>query len=292
MVEESARYGDRVAIPEPYSIEHIPYAERHGHGGQLLWLWLAANLTIADYAIGFLPVRVLGLSLWPSIIALALGNILGGLVLAWSAAMGPAAGYPQMFIGRRAFGRVGGYLPAALNWLSTAGWFTVNTILGSFAIQLLVPGLPFPVAAAILVVVQTLLVVYGHNLIQAFERYLALILGILFGLAPVIAITHGSTIAACQPTTMRNTLSQFAVVLPVSFSYIMSWSPYASDYSRYLPEITSRSYIAIYVFIGAVLASFLTEVVGLLVAIVAPAGATPIAALKSVLGGLDAVSGG
>ncbi|TMD24322.1 MAG: allantoin permease [Chloroflexi bacterium] len=287
-MDESARYGDRVAIPEPYSIEHIPFAERHGHSRQLLWLWLAANLTIADYAIGFLPVRVLGLSLWPSIIALALGNILGGLVLAWSAAMGPAAGYPQMFIGRRAFGRVGGYLPAALNWLSTAGWFTVNTILGSFAIQLLVPGLPFPAAAVILVAAQTLLVIYGHNLIQAFERYMALILGVLFAIATVIALTHGSAIAAWHPKPVGSTVALFGIVLAVSFSYIMSWSPYASDYSRYLPEITSRSYIAIYVFIGAALASFLTEVVGMLVAILAPGATTPIAALKVAMGGFGA----
>ena len=286
-MEESARYGDRVTIPEPYSIEHIPFAERHGHSRQLLWLWLAANLTIADYAIGFVPVA-LGLSLGPAILALALGNILGGLVLAWSAAMGPAAGYPQMFIGRRAFGRIGGYIPAGLNWLSTAGWFTVNTILGAFAIELLLPGLPFWLSAAVLVVLQTLLVIYGHNVIQEFERYMVLILGVLFAIATVIALSHGSTIAAWHPKPLAGTLTLFAIVLAISFSYIMSWSPYASDYSRYLPEITSRSYIAIYVFIGAVLASFLTEVVGLLVAILAPAGATPIAALKTVMGGFGA----
>src|ERR1700737_4736808 len=271
-------------MPEPYSIEHIPFAERHGHSRQLLWLWLAANLTIADYAIGFVPVA-LGLSVGLAILALALGNILGGLVLAWSAAMGPAAGYPQMFIGRRAFGRVGGYIPAALNWLSTAGWFTVNTILGAFAIQLLLPGLTFWVAAAILVVVQTLLVVYGHNVIQEFERYMVLILGLLFTIATVIALTHGSTIAAWHPKPIASTLTLFAIVLAASFSYIMSWSPYASDYSRYLPEITSRSYIAIYVFAGAVVASFLTEVVGMLVAILAPGASTPIAALKTAMGG-------
>src|SRR6202022_1327807 len=281
---ESARYGDRVAVPEPYSIEHIPFAERHGHSRQLLWLWLSATLTIADFALGFLPVT-LGLPVAATLLALALGNILGGLVLAWSAAMGRAAGYPQMFIGRRGFGRVGGYIPAALNWLSTAGWFTVNTILGSFAIQLLIPGLPFLVAAAILVVVQTLLVIYGHNLIQEFERYLVLILGVLFTIATIIALTHASTIAAWHPKPVAGTLALFAIVLAISFSYIMSWSPYASDYSRYLPEITSRSYIAIYVFIGAVVASFLTEVVGVLVAILAPAGSTPIAALKTVMGG-------
>src|ERR1700730_17764461 len=275
---DSARHGNRVTSPEPYSIEHIPFAERHGHSRQLLWLWLAANLTIGDFALGFLPVE-LGLLVAATLLALALGNVLGGFVLAWSAAMGPAAGYPQMFIGRRAFGRVGGYIPAALNWLSTAGWFTVNTILGAFAIQLLLPGLTFWVAAANLVVVQTLLVVYGHNAIQEFECYMLLILGLLFTIATVIALTQGSTIAAWHPKPIASTLTLFAIVLAASFSYIMSWSPYASDYSRYLPEITSRSYIAIYVFIGAVVASFLTEVVGLLVAILAPAGATPIAAL-------------
>jgi NCS1 family nucleobase:cation symporter-1 len=141
------------------------------------------------------------------------------------------------------------------------------------------------VAAAVLVAVQSLLVIYGHNVIQTFERYLALILGLLFAIATVIALTHGTAIAAWHPKPVAGTLAWFAIVLAISFSYIMSWSPYASDYSRYLPEITSRSYIAIYVFIGAVVASFLTEAVGLLVGILAPAGATPVAALKTVMGG-------
>lgn len=289
MAETRVRYGDRVAVPEPYSIEHIPIAERHGRSRQLLWLWLAANLTIADYALGFIPVA-LGLSLGPALAALALGNVLGGLVLAWSAAMGPAAGFPQMFIGRRAFGRVGGYIPAALNWLSTAGWFTVNTILGSFAIQLLIPGLPFLIAALILVIFQTLLVVYGHNLLQAFERYMAGILGILFAVATVIALSHGSTITAWHPKPVAGTLALFAIVLAISFSYIMSWSPYASDYSRYLPESTSRTSIAVYVFIGSAVASFLTEVVGILVAILAPGASSSIAALKIALGGFGSLA--
>jgi NCS1 family nucleobase:cation symporter-1 len=289
VAEPAPHYGDRVAVPEPYSIEHIPFAERHGHSQQLLWLWLAANLTIADYAIGFVPVA-LGLPLLPAILALALGNVLGGLALAWSAAMGPAAGFPQMFIGRRAFGRIGGYLPAGLNWLSTAGWFTVNTILGAFAVQLLLPAIPFVVAAIVLVGAQTFLVIYGHNVIQVFERYMAGVLGLLFAVALVVALTHGSTIAAWHPKGGGNTLALFAIVLAISFSYIMSWSPYASDYSRYLPEITSRSYLGLYVFIGAVVASFLTEVVGVLVAILAPGAASSVAALKVAMGGFGAVA--
>ncbi|HEY8677707.1 MAG TPA: cytosine permease [Candidatus Dormibacteraeota bacterium] len=289
MAEPAAHYGDRVAVPEPYSIEHIPFAERHGHSRQLLWLWLAANLTIADYAIGFVPVAI-GLPLLPALLALALGNMLGGVVLAWSAAMGPAAGFPQMFIGRRAFGRIGGYIPAGLNWLSTAGWFTVNTILGAFAVQLLLPAIPFVGAAIALVGAQTLLVIYGHNVIQVFERYMAGILGLLFAIALIVALTHGSTISQWHPTRGANTLALFAIVLAISFSYIMSWSPYASDYSRYLPEITSRSYLAVYVFVGAAVASFLTEVVGVLVAILAPGAASSVAALKVAMGGFGSIA--
>ncbi len=280
----TARYGDRVATLEPYSIEHIPAQERHGESRQLLWLWLAANLTIADYALGFLPVT-LGLPLVPTLVALALGNILGGALLAWSAAMGPAAGYPQMFIGRRAFGRVGGYLPAFLNWLSTAGWFTVNTILGAFAVQLLLPGLPFPVAAVILVGAQALIVVYGHNFIHAFERWMAAVLGVLFAIATLLTLSHGATLAAWRPAAPTgSSLALFAIVLAASFSYIMSWSPYASDYSRYLPERTSRRRIVWYVFAGAAVASFWLEVVGALVAILAPGASTPVAGLKEVMG--------
>lgn len=284
-----AGYRDQVATLEPYSIEHIPVAERHGHSRNLFWLWLAANLTIADYAIGFLPIA-LGLPLLSTVLALALGNILGGAVLAWSGAMGPSAGYPQMFIGRRAFGRIGGYIPAALNWASTAGWFTVNTVLGAFAVQLLVPGLPFWVASLLLVGIQAVIVIYGHNLIQVFERWMAAVLGILFAIVTVLVLTHTSTIADWHPQAKLSGLALFAIVLAVSFSYIMSWSPYASDYSRYLPENTSGSRATLWIFLGAAIASFWLEVIGALVAILAPGAPNAVAGLKQAMGGFGPIA--
>src|SRR5438552_2430660 len=119
---------------------------------------------------------------------------------------------------------------------------------------------------------------------------MAAILGVLFAIGAVIALTHGSAISAWHPKPVGSTLALFAIVLAASFSYIMSWSPYASDYSRYLPEITSRSYIAIYVFVGAAVASFLTEVVGMLVAIIAPGASSSIAALKIAMGGFGVLA--
>ncbi len=280
----AARYGDRVGALEPYSIEHVPLEERHGRGRDLLWLWLAANLTIADYALGFLPVS-LGLPLGPTLVALALGNLLGGALLALCAAMGPRAGYPQMLIGRRAFGHVGGYGPALLNWVSTAGWFTVNTILGAFAVQVLLPGLPFPIAAFALVAVQVLLVIYGHNLIHAFERAMAALLGVLFA---VRRSSSSVTVGSWRPGTRSLQPAVFlplvGIVLAGAFSYIASWGPYASDYSRYLPERTPTTHLAWPVFLGSVVASFWLEVLGALIAILAPGQTNAVAALSNVLG--------
>ena len=280
----AARYGDRVGALEPYSIEHVPLEERHGRGRDLLWLWLAANLTIADYALGFLPVS-LGLPLGPTLVALALGNLLGGALLALCAAMGPRAGYPQMLIGRRAFGHVGGYGPALLNWVSTAGWFTVNTILGAFAVQVLLPGLPFPIAAFVLVAVQVLLVIYGHNLIHAFERSMAALLGVLFAVTTILVLGHGRQLAVWHPLLSTGRLLPLVgIVLAGAFSYIASWGPYASDYSRYLPDRTPTTHLAWPVFVGSVVASFWLEVLGALIAILAPGQSNAVAALSNVLG--------
>ena len=286
----AARYGRRVAALEPYSIEYVPLAERHGRSRDLLWLWMAANLTIADYALGFLPVS-LGLPLAPTLIALGAGNLLGGTLLALCAAMGPRAGYPQMFIGRSAFGRIGGYGPALLNWVSTAGWFTVNTILGAFAMQVLAPQLPFALAAFALVAVQVLLVVYGHNLIHAFERVMAGLLGVLFLASTLLVLGHGGQLAAWHPVVARGRLLPLVgIVLAAAFSYIASWGPYASDYSRYLPQATPTAALAWPVFLGASIASFWLEVLGALIAILAPGQTNAVAALSHVLGAFGPIA--
>jgi NCS1 family nucleobase:cation symporter-1 len=285
-----ASYGEKIFTVEPFSTEHIPQTERHGRARHLFPLWLGANLTIADYALGFLPIA-LGLPWRLTILAILLGNLAGGAVLGLSAAMGPGAGYPQLVLGRRAFGRVGGYLPAALNWVSTVGWFTVNNILGAFGLQILFPGLSFAVAALILVVVQVLLAVYGHNLIHSYERVMSVILGALFLVASIIALTRGQNLAAYVPRA-TGTLPLFAVVLAAAFSYIASWAPYASDYSRYMPSSTPLGASLGWTWLGSALASAWLELLGAAVAVVAGAqGKDPIAALRVVMGafGLPAV---
>ncbi|MDA4119425.1 MAG: cytosine permease [Thaumarchaeota archaeon] len=259
---------DKPVAVERVGIEHVPEDQRHGAPGRVFTLWFAANLTVADYVIGVLTVRVFGLTVIQALPVLAVGNLLGGILLGLSAAMGPKLGFPQMLSSRSSFGRKGNYLFGGLNWISTVGWFTVNTILGVEAAQTVFPGLNFYAAATALVAVQIIVAVYGHDFIQLFEKAMSLVLALLFFGIFVLTIPRLNEALSFAPSggsAAAASLGTLGVVLAVSFSYLMSWSPYASDYSRYLPSSTSGRKVALYALAGGAGASFAIEVIGALV---------------------------
>ena len=270
---------------EKIGIEHVSDRLRHGRPYLMFTLWLAANLTIADYALSAL---FYGLPFGYIALAIVVGNVLGGLLLGLMAAMGPKFGYPQMMISRACFGKKGNAPFAIANWLSTAGWFTVNIILGSYALQL-ATGVPFIACAAALAVVQALLAMYGHDAIQKFEMVMAVVLCAMFVAVGAIAYGGAAGHMVAYEASVKFDPYLFALAIAAVFSYLMSWSPYASDYSRYLPEDTSPLKLAGLVMAGGAIASAGVEIIGALVYIsVGSAAMNPIDALARVAGGYSA----
>jgi len=253
---------------EQVGIEHVADEKRHGSPGRLFTLWFAANLTVADYVVGVLSVQAFGLTVRQALPVLLIGNVLGGVALGLSAAMGPKLGFPQMMSSRSSFGRRGNYAFAGLNWVSTAGWFTVNTILGVEAAQAVYPWLNFYALAAALVAVQVLIAVYGHDFIHLFEKAMSLVLGLLFLCVFLLTLPRlGDALSFVPAGGSAGTpaLGAVGVVLAVSFAYLMSWSPYGSDYSRYLPSSVPGRRVALFTLVGGMGASFAIEVIGALV---------------------------
>ncbi|MEM3637803.1 MAG: cytosine permease [Conexivisphaerales archaeon] len=250
---------------ERVSIQHIPEESRHGRPFSIFTLWLASNLTIADYALGLL---LYGLP-WNSIITIVIvGNIVGSFLLGLSVAMGPKMGYPQMMISQGTFGRLGNKPFALLNWISTVGWYTVNTILGSYSLKVL-SGLTFIQAALILSIVQAIIAIYGHDIIHKFERGMAVVLGLLFVGGIIFLYPRFALMLHAYETTTHISPFTAAIVFGAIFSYIMSWSPYASDYSRYLDKEVSIKRVILYSVAGGALASAISEIFGTMVYIVA-----------------------
>jgi NCS1 family nucleobase:cation symporter-1 len=270
---EIGTLGDDAASIETLGIEHIPEEKRHGSPGRVFTLWFAANLTIADYVIGVLSVQVFGFTVLQALPILLIGNLLGGIVLGLSAGMGPRLGFPQMLSSRSSFGRRGNYALAVLNWASTVGWFTVNTILGVEAINAVLPGTNFYLAALVLVILQVIIAVYGHDFIHLFEKVMAVALGILFLGIFVLTLPRLTEALRFVPSGGSASIISFGaigVLLAVSFSYLMSWSPYASDYSRYLARNTSTMKVVIFALVGGASASFAIELIGAIVGSLTP----------------------
>ena len=281
---------ERPATVEKLGIEHVPEEERHGSPGRVFTLWFAANLTIADFVIGVFTTVLFGFTMAQAIPVLLVGNILGGLFVGLAAAMGPSLGFPQMLSSRASFGRIGNYIPGGLNWISTVGWFTVNTILAVFALQVIIPGANFVLAAAAYVVIQAVIAIYGHDFIHLFEKVMAVVLGLLFSLIFVMTIPRLGEAFSYTPAGSGAGLGLGSVglLLAVSFSYLMSWSPYASDYSRYLNPSTSKSRVLVLALAGGALSSFAIEVVGALVGSLTPS----LSGIPPFFGGLNSLAGG
>ncbi len=248
------------------------------------YLWFASNLTVADFALGFIPIS-LGMSIGDSIIALAVGNILGGALLALMSAMGPKTGLPQMLLGMRSMGRLPGKIISLLQWSNTGGWLTVNIVIASLALSTAFSGLNYIVSIAISVIVVAIAAFLGGKAIHGFEKVMSFVLGIMFAFLTIYSFAHFDIASSYSSSPVVPVSVGIGITVAVSFSYLMSWSPYASDYSRYVRPGGSERKVFAYTFIGGAVASFWLEAAGLMVAIISGgASGNPAGDLYSILG--------
>ncbi|HKN99753.1 MAG TPA: cytosine permease, partial [Pseudonocardiaceae bacterium] len=261
-------YGDRIAAVEPGGVEFIPLGDRHGRPLQLLWTWTSPNLEFATVFVGILAVGVFGLSFWQAALALLLGNVLGSLSMSVLSARGPKHGVPQMVLSRLGFGFWGNILPAGLNSVTAGiGWFAVNSVSGAFALAALT-GMPALAGLLIVVVVQVAVAFFGHNLVQAFERYALVFLGLVFLITTIVMFATGSHASAPGKPIPGG----FLLTAGAAFGYAAGWNPYAADYTRYLPTSVNTRLTGLWAGLGVFVSCMVLELVGAVS--VAPLGAS------------------
>lgn len=228
-------------------IEAIPADKRHGSPWQLLATWSAPNLEFATIFIGVLAVGAFGLDFWTAVLAVVLGNALGSLSHGILSTWGPREGLVQFVIARTAFGHRGNAVPAMLNTLmATLGWFAVNSASGAFALMALT-GMNGWLAVLIVVAAEILLAFVGYGLVQAYERYAAMALAVIFAIATVM--TFSSVDISVNLNTGDGSFPPafvgFTLAFGAAYGYAAGWNPFASDFSRYLPKNTSKLQIGL-----------------------------------------------
>jgi len=244
------------------SIDYIPDAERHGALPSQFTLWLGANLQITAIITGALAV-VLGGDVFWSLIALLMGQMLGGAVMALHGAQGPQLGLPQMISSRVQFGVYGAVIPILAVCLMYVGFSATGSVLAGQAVAQL---LHMTDSAGIIgfgcfIVVVTLL---GYRVIHLIGR-IASVVGVVafFYMFSRLFATHD---VASLLALRHFSLNQFLLAMSLSASWQIAYGPYVADYSRYLPRETSSLGTFIAVWLGSVLGSQISMTFGVLAA--------------------------
>ncbi|MDA8345552.1 MAG: cytosine permease [Thermaerobacter sp.] len=272
---------------ETHSVEPIPLSERHGNPRDLFTLWFSANMQVTTIALGAVYVFI-GLPLVWSIIAIILGNLIGAVFMAYHSAQGPIIGVPQMIQSRAQFGYYGALLPLALAVIMYLGFFALSSVLGGQSLTSLV-GMhastgSVTIGIVLLGIVTALMAVFGYDLIHAYQRYVSLVFLVAF-----VVFTVAVAVSGQVPHSVWGfsgfSLADFVAGVTLAVTWQITYAPYVSDYSRYLPKEAGVSSTFNMTFWGTVIASVWMMIIGAVLTEISSKLSTP-DMINSIAGGL------
>lgn len=258
--------------PPLFAIEHntiqpIAKDKRHGTFGYLFTIWFGTNMNILTVVTGALATTLFGLGFISAALALLLGTIIGTVFMALHAAQGPQLGVPQMVQTRGQFGSVGAIVVVAAVILMYMGFIASNMVLGGQAIHSVAPGVSINTGVVALAVVSLIAAVYGYDLIHEYSKYVSYISGGALLVVFAMLLFHVGL-----PTTFFSTgtytLPNFIGAMSLAALWTLSYAPYVSDYTRYMPENTGvvPSFWATY--LGTGIGSILPQVLGAMIGVI------------------------
>lgn len=290
VTDETATYGNSLTTTEPYGTEIIPLAERHGRPSQQFTLWFAANMVLAVMVSGFFSASF-GLSVFQGLSAVIVGSLLSAAVMGVLAGIGTKLGVPQQVQGRGPMGYFANFVPITLlTIISAIGWTAVNTVFAVIALRQIV-DVPFWLGATAIFAVQAVFAVWGYNVVHLMNKIASVVLAILFAIITVLSLGEANFGAAVNPDApfYIGELAGWITFAGFFFAYVMTWTPFASDFSRYLPSTTSHTQVAVYTAAGNGLAMIWLGGIGVLVSSFA-GDLGPVQALEKLTGGFGPVA--
>jgi NCS1 family nucleobase:cation symporter-1 len=224
----------RIEGIERHTIYPIPAGERHGRAVDLFTVWFGSNIMILTIVTGALATLRFRLSLIAAILAILIGNLVGGIFMALHAAQGPQLGVPQMVQSRGQFGSVGAIFVVALVVVMYLGFVASNLVLGGESLHSIAAGISDHTGIVLIALLSLATAIYGYDLIHAYARWMTWVCGAALAACFfwVIAV-KGLPADVWQRGGFSS--SGFLGMVSVGALWQIAYAPYVSDYSRYMP---------------------------------------------------------
>lgn len=257
--------GAPTARVEARSYEHVPLSERHGKTSSLFTLWFGEQMSSFALVTGSLAIG-LGLNFWWAALAIVLGNLIGASMMAGHSAQGPALGLPQMIQSRAQFGFFGTLLPLIITWFMYVAFSAVAVVIAGQGLQSVFGG-PQALWIALSVIPILVLAIVGYDLIHKSIKYVGWIMGALFVVVLIMLVHHGITLD--QLNGGGFSWKAFLGSTSLFVTWQLTYAPYVSDYSRYLPPDKTKGAFW-FTYLGTCAGAILVMVLGAAIATLAP----------------------
>ena len=281
MAASAARNEQLRRYVENRHIDHIPAGARHGTPWQQFCFWFGGNVNVFNVVLGGVAVSI-GLTFWWALIAIAAGTLIGALLIALHATQGPRLGVPQSIQSRGQFGFYGAafMFPAVL--LLNVGFIAAELVIQAQAMTGVAGGLTIPQWILVLAVPSVVIGVFGYRWIHRVMQATAVVVGVALVIMLVQGLRYGS-LPAREMSMARPSAGLFLAGVALLVIDMLSFGPFVSDYTRYLPAATNGRRLFWAIYAGNVLATTVSCAIGAYLAALLPS-LGPVAAIGKISG--------
>lgn len=268
-------------------IHPIPEDERNGKPRGLFFIWLGINMLPLTVVTGALGTTLFALPLEWTILAIVLGNIIGGFGAALHASQGPQLGIPQMLQARAQFGYFGGSLLAFIALLMFLGFFASNLVVAAQSFDAVFGGGLLNIGIVICALVALVFAIFGYDLVRKAMAVFSVIIGVLLVISLAMTITNPASYETTRELAF--TPAGFFGMLAIGVTWQLAYAPYVSDYSRYMPKGVGSRQAFWATYSGLVIGTVGVMVLGALVGLTTGDDGNAMAALGNLLGGFGPI---
>jgi NCS1 family nucleobase:cation symporter-1 len=266
---------------ESHHIERIPEEARHGKPWHQFAFWFGANVNVFNVVLGAVTVSI-GLTFWWALIAISVGTIIGALLIALHATQGPKLGVPQTIQSRGQFGFYGAafMFPAVL--VLNIGFIAAQLVIQGQSMQGVIGSVTLPEWIVILAIPAIVIGIFGYRWIHRVMQATAIVVGVSLIIMFVQGLKYGG-LPAHEASLSRPSLGLFLAGVALLVIDMLSFGPFVSDYTRYLPAETSGKRLFWGIYAGNIIATIGSCAVGAYLAALLPT-LGPVAAIGKVSG--------